>query len=156
MALAPGWRTISSCPWDPSGNLTVSTSRLITRPWYFRSVEIRLIGANMGRGPSPHKGLEHRPEPNYRNLGGFGEQIGKLAAELARDGTGRGRRSVCLNGDSVGLEAQAEGMEWVTDQERTMEGSLPQPLCDRSHRGVGRAAFWTNDDVGLTHPIEDQ
>src|SRR6185369_10690776 len=81
MALAPGWRTISSCPWEPSGNLTVSTSRLITRPRYFRSEEIKLIQGNMGRVSGPHKGLEHRSEPDYRDFGGFGEEIGEFAAE---------------------------------------------------------------------------
>ena len=37
-AAAPGWRIISSCPVLPSGNFTVSTSRSMTRPEYFRSV----------------------------------------------------------------------------------------------------------------------
>src|SRR6185312_10907102 len=35
-ALAPGWRTISSVPVEPSGNRTVSTSRLMMRPVYSR------------------------------------------------------------------------------------------------------------------------
>ena len=56
----------------------------------------------------------------------------------------------------MGLEPQAEGMEWVADQQRAMEGSLPQPLCHRGHGRAGRASFWTNNDVGFPDPIEDQ
>src|SRR6185312_6481125 len=68
--LAPGCLTISSSPVDPSGKRTVSRSRLMMRPVYWRAEDTRPGSAILwvcGEFDAVGAVLEHRPELHRRD-----------------------------------------------------------------------------------------
>src|SRR5688500_7436264 len=66
---APGCRTITSLPVDPSGNRTVSTSRLMTRPECTRSVATGATAGLLPRREAVRVEHGHRPEAERLDAG---------------------------------------------------------------------------------------
>src|SRR6266566_6770093 len=115
-AAAPGCRTISSSPVEPSGKRTVSLSRSMTRPLW-----IRLVASCITHSFST---LE---QPGERHLEAFGEQVPRVAARVGVNGrTGCGR---CKwhESETGGDDLQPQHVKAVAHEQHSAAGPSVEP-----------------------------
>src|SRR6266550_3394957 len=137
-AAAPGCRMISSWPVDPSGNRTVSMSRLITRPEWIRWLAI-CIG-------DPFLVLKH---PCKRDLEPLGEEVSGIATHIRVDRRAGGGRRVGSETQAPGDNAQSQHVKAVAHEDHATALPPPEPALHLRDRGVCVMAAGERNDGGI-------
>src|SRR5438445_3209184 len=127
-AAAPGCRTISSSPVEPSGKRTVSTSSVITRPLYTRI--------------EPPSVLE---QPGDGDLDALGENEARVASRAGADRGARGGRRVGDQAFARGDDPEPQHVKPVAHKDDAAAALAREPVGHAVDRFVARGGDGEGD-----------